>query len=431
MTNRTPPFEAAERSRVPASRYHDPDFFSLEREKLWPRVWQIACRAGDIPAPGDYTEYQIVGLSVLVVRQDDLSVKAFENACPHRATALGSGAGCFTGKQIVCPFHGWRFGIDGTCTYIYAARGFGDRQIERESVSLTECRVSERHGYVWVNLDRESPSLEDSLGEVDPLLASLELERTRVNWWRAVRIGANWKISLEAFLEAYHVLQTHPDLADGAIDDDYDADAYGYVLDEAHGHGWMHDATRSPLPERSPAELLVLNNRVLHDGVEGWTTPRQNEIMEDLWAKVPDELSEEQFIATFFDAMRSDAKALGTPLPERMGLALAYIFPNIALINNCGNTLLYRFRPDPGDPEACLWEIWSLSIASDAAPARPVLEHLSDQSELPPIYAQDARNMERQQLGLRSPSFSAMHYSPRYESMIPSMHRALDAYLSR
>lgn len=424
-------FEPATGVRVPASRYCTPEFFALEREKLWPRVWQVACRADEIPAPGDFSEYRIAGRSVLLVRQDDRSVKAFENACPHRATTLGTGRGSFAGKRIVCPFHGWRFDLDGRCTFLYGADGFDRRPAASSSIRLAECRVAERFGQVWVNLDRGARSLEDHLGRAEPLLASLELERTQVNWWRDVRIGANWKIALEAFMEAYHVLQTHPELADGAIDDEYDAGAYEYDLDERRGHGWIRDFPRSPLAGRSPARMLVLNNRILHTGVEGWCTSRQMEIMEDLWARVPGELDEEQFIPTCFDALRADAAARSTPLPERMGLPLAYVFPNLALINNFGNTMLYRFRPDPTEPEACTWEIWSLSIAAEPASARPVLEHLPDQSELPPVYAQDAGNMERQQLGLHSASFTAMRYSTRYEPLIPAMHRRLDEILRR
>lgn len=425
------PFEPAAGARVPASRYFDPVFFALEREKLWPRVWQLACRSDEIPAPGDFSEYRIASLSVLLVRQDDRSVKAFENACPHRATTLCTGRGSLAAGQIVCPFHGWRFGLDGQCSFIYGARGFNRRAGASSSIRLAEVCVAERFGHVWVNPDRDAGSFEDHLGQAEPLLASLELERSQANWWRDVRIGANWKIALEAFLEAYHVLQTHPELADGAIDDEYEASAYEYDLDADHGHGWIRDSPRSPMSERSPAKMLVLNNRILYTGVEGWCTSRQMEIMEDLWARVPDELDEERFISTYYDAVRADAAAQGAPLPERMGLPLAYVFPNIALINNFGNTMLYRFRPDPADPEACIWEIWSLRTTAEPAAERPTLEHLPDQSELPSVYTQDASNMERQQLGLHSPSFTAMQYSTQYEPLIPAMHRHLDETLRR
>src|SRR3954452_761824 len=100
--------------RVPKQRYFDRDFYDLEAELLWPRVWQMACRLQEIPKPHDFVEYEICDQSVLVIRQRDGSVKALHNACRHRATQLAKGAGRLPGGQIVCPFHGWRWNADGS-----------------------------------------------------------------------------------------------------------------------------------------------------------------------------------------------------------------------------------------------------------------------------------------------------------------------------
>ncbi|MBW2498996.1 MAG: Rieske 2Fe-2S domain-containing protein, partial [Deltaproteobacteria bacterium] len=74
--------------QVPAERYYDREFYELECERLWPRVWQMACRLEEIPKPGDFVEYENVGQSVIVIRQEDDSVKAFHNTCRHRGTRL-------------------------------------------------------------------------------------------------------------------------------------------------------------------------------------------------------------------------------------------------------------------------------------------------------------------------------------------------------
>src|SRR3954449_6166665 len=79
--------------RVPKQRYFDPDFFALEAELLWPRVWQMACRLEEIPATGDYVTYEILDQSVIVVRGDDGEVQAFENTCRHRGVQLVEGPG--------------------------------------------------------------------------------------------------------------------------------------------------------------------------------------------------------------------------------------------------------------------------------------------------------------------------------------------------
>ena len=360
-------------------------------------------------------------------------MKAFENACRHRATALGTGCGTFHGGKIVCPFHGWRFELDGECSFVYAERGFRPDTVTPETTRLVECQVALRWGMVWINPEQAAPSFDEFLGpDMSSLLDEIGLDSARVDWWRRLRIGCNWKIALEAFMESYHILATHPQFAPALVDDEYDADAFRYLVDDTRGHGWITDADGSPTETLTVAENLVLNNRILYPGVEGWLTQSQNETMERLWAKVPDELTEEQFVEQFYTQVYVDGAANGVPLPPRPALGHAYVFPNVALINHLGNTLLYRFLPDGDDPQSCTWEIWCTSQRPAGEPlVRPILEELAEARDLPPVYQQDVSNMELQQRGIRSRGFTHSIYAPKYENMIITMHRVLDEYLAR
>ena len=115
--------------RVPKERYFDPDFFALEAEQLWPRVWQMACRLEQIPEPGDYVEYEILDQSVIVVRGADGEVRALQNACRHRGVRLVQGPGSCSGT-FTCPFHGWCYGPDGQNTAVPQKRTFGAHQLQ-------------------------------------------------------------------------------------------------------------------------------------------------------------------------------------------------------------------------------------------------------------------------------------------------------------
>ena len=95
------PFAITDRSFIPRERYFDKTFFELENEKLWPHVWQMACRLEEIPKVGDYAEYWVAHYSVIVVRTGADEVKAFQNQCRHRGTQLAQGCGTFRGSQIV------------------------------------------------------------------------------------------------------------------------------------------------------------------------------------------------------------------------------------------------------------------------------------------------------------------------------------------
>ena len=112
------PYPVTDPERIPARRYHDEQFYKLECERLWPHVWQMACRLEQIPEIGDYYEYSNLGKSVIVVRTKE-GVKAFHNVCRHRGVQLAQGHGNCRVKGFICPFHGWRWNAEGRNTFVY------------------------------------------------------------------------------------------------------------------------------------------------------------------------------------------------------------------------------------------------------------------------------------------------------------------------
>ena len=86
----TPPLRP---TLVPVERYYFPAFAQLEAERMWPKVWQVACTVDHVAEPGDYFEYRCGLYSVLVVRGDDGILRAFQNVCRHRGNSLCAGAG--------------------------------------------------------------------------------------------------------------------------------------------------------------------------------------------------------------------------------------------------------------------------------------------------------------------------------------------------
>ena len=95
----------------PITRYTTREWHEAEKEKLWSRVWQYACRADEIPEVGDYYVYEIVGRSYIVMRSSQEEIKAYPNACLHRGRRLKDYDGrC---SEIRCPFHGFAGELDG------------------------------------------------------------------------------------------------------------------------------------------------------------------------------------------------------------------------------------------------------------------------------------------------------------------------------
>ena len=205
------PFAIDEPDRARKERYYDHEFFRLEAEQLWPRVWQMACRLEEIPEAGDFAEYVILDQSVVVVRGEDLEVRAFQNACRHRGVQVVQGHGtCESG--FVCPFHGWCYGLDGANTHIPQRKTFAEHNVQPGDIDLTPVRCELWGGCAWINLDDSAPPLRECLEPAATILDAWKVESLRTEWWYACRLPVNWKLAEEAFHEQYHVVQAHPQL---------------------------------------------------------------------------------------------------------------------------------------------------------------------------------------------------------------------------
>ena len=266
---RTNPFPMQDPLFVPRERYYDREFFELEKEHLWRHTWQMACRLEEIPEVGDFTEYVICDQSIIVVREREDRIRAFYNACRHRATELLKGSGSLLGGQIVCPFHGWRWNSDGSSSFVYGAEAFAAECLKPDDIKLQECLSDVWGGCVWINLDPEAAPLQEMLAPAAAILDPLGLADMKVWWWKEIVLDVNWKMAMEAFLEGYHTMRTHTQLTMGA-GEDWPAGSILYDTFE-HGHSrfWM-----KPSDEPMSVEMFIEFARVLWEGQDAMTLER-------------------------------------------------------------------------------------------------------------------------------------------------------------
>jgi nitrite reductase/ring-hydroxylating ferredoxin subunit len=192
---------------LPYEYYLDPKYVAIEVEKIWKKSWQVACRGEDIPEVGDRVAYDVGPLSFLVVRSGPNEFKAFYNSCRHRGRRL-----CGDRKEssdiIQCKFHAWSYDLDGRLKWVPRHEEFP--LVTPKKFSLREVQCATWGGNVFINPDPDAPSLEKTLGVLVGHFKDCPLEEryTAIRIRKKVRI--NWKSGLEAFLEGYHVLTTHP-----------------------------------------------------------------------------------------------------------------------------------------------------------------------------------------------------------------------------
>jgi carnitine monooxygenase subunit len=427
------PFQITDPERIAARRYFDEEFYKLECERLWPHVWQMACRLEQIPDLGDWTEYKILDKSVIVARTKQ-GVKAFHNACRHRGVPVADGHGNCQAQGFVCPFHGWRYNMDGENTFVYGKHLFSERQLNKADLALKPCRVELWGGCAFINFDDGAPSFRESIGPVADRLEVHGSAKLRSEWWYATVLPANWKTAMEAFMEGYHVMRTHPQLQK-SVPSLYNS-MYG------HDTGGASQPANPNLTVRQNVQQQFDHLELLSVGMAGMVHAKEVEIARQMLdVELPDdpEKAVPMWYAIVQDQITKQLRAKGEPVPDLSAVAVSdpvhaveFLFPHYFLLPFFSSMSSYRIRPL--GPESCLFELWSLTGAATGQGPKTPLEPISlpyDSQEFPPIPQQDYSNIPLQQKGLHAVGFEFMRLSKDIEGLISNYQRIIDGYLSK
>lgn len=222
----------------------------LEADVIFRSTWFCVGRSDMVAKPGDYIALDLVGQSLLLVRDDAGVLSAFANSCRHRGARLLDGNGnC---AAIRCPFHAWSYRLDGalaTAPHMQKVSGF-----ERGDFGLVAHRVQERAGFVFVCLSQDADPLETSLGDFLGVHAPWPLERLVTKRRREFTVDCNWKSFLEVFNEYYHLPFVHPTTVNGVYNKPETADvtqgAYASQFGKTKGTGGLlQDQQNMALPD--------------------------------------------------------------------------------------------------------------------------------------------------------------------------------------
>ena len=206
-------------SRLPSSWYRSAHVFALEKERIFCREWLCVGRAEELAAPGAYRVLDVLGESILLVRNRDGELRAFYNVCRHRGSRLchdgRSGAapptGGIAGQRITCPYHQWSYDLDGRL--VAAPHLTGQAQFDKAQFSLYPVAVETWGGFVFVNLTPKgaAPFARQIVG-IPERLARYPLAELRIGHTIQYEVGANWKVLCENYNECYHCGGVHPEL---------------------------------------------------------------------------------------------------------------------------------------------------------------------------------------------------------------------------
>jgi phenylpropionate dioxygenase-like ring-hydroxylating dioxygenase large terminal subunit len=323
--------------------YWSREFMQREWDHMWTRVWHIGGRLAELREAGDYVVHNLRHESVLIVRQQDGSVRAFYNVCQHRGNRLVWNDGG-TLAAFTCAYHGWRYALDGTLTFARDPENFAKGDPCRKT-HLVEVPCESWGGFVWYCMDPKARPLAEFLDPIPRLLQNREMEKMTRVLWRKVKVNTNWKFASDNFNESYHLPYVHPSMGI-------------YVVEDYVGHRFeIHANGHNRVVELGHPSARAIQSERWSDVLKAWgLDPAQ-------YASKPAEAR-----LALQKVKRTSGPARGHHYMQKLtdeeltDYFHHTLFPNVTITGSpdSGCVHIFRTEPDAEDPEKCTFEYMAL-----------------------------------------------------------------------
>ena len=204
---------------LPSWTYDDPDFFALEREKIFMPAWHLVCHVNDIPEVGDYETLALYNELAFVVRDKNGSIRAFHNVCRHRAARLLDGEHGNCGRNIVCPYHAWTYQLDGALSGVPFIEEYDN--FDKTDHGLPAIEHDIFAGFVFIRFRPGGPPLSAYMAPItDEFAVYKTAEMAPLRRANTRHRAVNWKNATDNYVDALHIRVAHEGL-DGLLGDSY------------------------------------------------------------------------------------------------------------------------------------------------------------------------------------------------------------------
>lgn len=409
-----------ERETVDYKRYYDPEYARAEFDKIWMKSWIYAAREEDLPNVGDRLPFQMGSKSFLLIRSGADEFKAFYNSCIHRGTQLCHKSE--SGEKIVCPFHAWEWKIDGSISYIPSHWDF--RHVTPKNGGLREVKLARWGGFLFINCDPDAGDLVDALNVLPKHFADFAPERRYTAAHYRKLIKANWKVTQEAFLEAYHVVGTHPEAMpfNGDSQSQYEIWAseggnVGRLVTPSAVPSMLAPADASPFVAAMASAQIIANWHYPDAEMPNFDPAQDLRAQLGAWHR---KVYEEKY-----------GRPNQVPDAVMIDSTLYHLYPNMTLWLSEFIPFAYQFLPHETDPEMSYFDVRMLMPVAEGQPApasSPRIDLDADEEVaakapafqfLATVFDQDMHNLPLIQRGIRSADPARNHaVLGRYQEMI-------------
>ena len=186
--------------------YNSQAAFDHDMERIFLHHWILAGHSSQAARPGDWFSCEVAGESIIILRGNDGALRAFANVCRHRGSRICT-ASQGSAKVLVCPYHAWAYNLDGT---LRSARhmppGF-----DKSAFGLKPVHLATIAGMVFVTLADKPLSLDAARATLAKAYGAYGWHTAKVAHRETYQVAANWKLTVENYLECYHCTPSHPE----------------------------------------------------------------------------------------------------------------------------------------------------------------------------------------------------------------------------
>ena len=411
---------------IPFERYTSRAFFDLEMQKMWRRVWQYACREEHVPNVGDYYVYDIGVKSIIIIRTAPGEIKGYHNSCLHRGTKLKPSFSEGSSQVLQCPYHGWTWNLDGTLKHVPCAWDFPH---VGEKDSLREVRVETFKSFVFINMSQEGPSLEEYLEVLPEHFTNWDFDNWYIQTHVQKELPGNWKLSQEAFMEAYHTPVAHPEMTHVVGDINMQHDIFGDHI----SRDLCAMASPSPTSTLNLTEQELLDRMLMSDRSMAGDKTLVEDGKSARWAMAKNLRATMNKEYDLDYSHFSDAEMIDS---------IKYnIYPNLFLYPGVGLKLIQQFRPLGNDPDRSIFDQMVLApVPKDGMRPEPAMPYRLAENDsyttvpgidpfLASVLDQDTDIMRWQREGMYASEKGGETLAKYQESRIRRNHETLDKYL--
>jgi choline monooxygenase len=200
---------------IPSAWYFDPDMYDLECDKVFGNTWLYAGRSEQVREPGSFLTIEVAGEPILVVRDEKGTLRAFHNACRHKAAQVINEP-CGQASKLRCRYHGWTYDLQGCLRGTPEFDGVED--FPKDANGLPTMAVDTHGPFVFVHQGKPQQSLAEFLAPFPDMTKDLGIDKLHFAGRREYVLDCNWKVFVDNYQDGgYHVNTVHPGLA-GALD---------------------------------------------------------------------------------------------------------------------------------------------------------------------------------------------------------------------